>query len=121
MLATIDRPSFPPVDDALASLQQIDWAALGDRLIDGALLVAAIVHTLTTRLWAQRGRLAPMLRRLADALTALAARLPEPLTAVSPRAALVAALADAGQDPAALAKASRPALVARARRLDLIK
>ena len=114
------RPSFPPVDDALVSLQRIDWPALADRTIGALLLVVAVAHALTARLWAARGRLAPMLRWLADALASVAARLPEPLSAASPRAALVAALADAGQDPAALAKASRSALLARARRAGLI-
>lgn len=114
------RPSFPPIDDAIALVARIDWPALARRFSAAALVVVAVFHALAIRLWANRGRLAPMLRRLADALAALAARLPEPLTAASPRAALVAALADAGQDPAALAKASRPALLARARRLALI-
>lgn len=120
MLATINRPSFPPIDDAAAFISRVDWAAIAQRCLAAALVVAAVVHALALRLWAHRGRLAPMLRRLAAALTALADRLPEPLTAASPRAALVAALADAGQDPAALAKASRPALITKARRLALI-
>lgn len=114
------RPAFPPVDDALASLQRIDWAAVADRTIGALLLVAAVAHALTARLWTARGRLAPMLRWLADALASVAARLPEPLSAASPRPALMAALADAGQDPVALAKASRSALLARARRAGLI-
>jgi len=114
------RPAFPPVDDALAFLRGIDWPAVADRCLAALLLVVAVAHALAARLWAARGRLAPIIRRLADALAALAARLPEPLSAASPRAALIAALAAAGQSPAALAKASRPALVARARRLALI-
>lgn len=120
MLATMPRPSFPPIDDALALVARVDWSALARRCSAAALVVVAVIHALAARLWANRGRLAPMLRRLSDALAALAARLPEPLTAASPRAALVAALADAGQDSAALAKASRSALLARARRLALI-
>ena len=114
------RPAFPPVDDALTLLRRIDWPAVADRCLAALLLVAAVAHALTARLWAERGRLAPMLRRLADAVAALAARLPEPLSAASPRAALVAALAANGQPAAALAKASRAALLARARRLALI-
>jgi hypothetical protein len=114
------RPAFPPVSDVVAMLQRIDWPAVADRCLAALLLVAAVAHALTARAWAERGRLAPMLRRLADALAALAARLPEPLSAASPRPALVAALAATGQDPAALAKASRAALLARARRLALI-
>lgn len=114
------RPAFPPADDALALLQRVDWRAVADHCLAALLLVAAVAHALTARAWAARGRLAPMLRRLADALAALAARLPEPLSAASPRPALIAALAAAGQDPAALAKAGRPALLARARRLALI-
>lgn len=114
------RPAFPPVSDALASLQRVDWPALADRTIGALLLVAAVAHALTARLWAARGRLAPMLRWLADALAAVAARLPEPLSAASPRAALIAALTAAGQPAATLAKASRPALLARARRAGLI-
>jgi hypothetical protein len=114
------RPAFPPVNDALALLRRIDWPAVADRCLAALLLVAAVVHALTARLWAERGRLAPMIRSLAVALAALADRLPEPLSAASPRPALIAALTAAGQDPAALAKAGRPALLARARRLSLI-
>ena len=114
------RPAFPPIDDALASLQRVNWQAVADRTMAALLLVAAVAHAGAVRLWAHRGRLAPMLRRLADALAAVAARLPEPLSAASPRAALIAALAAAGQPTATLAKASRPALLARARRLALI-
>lgn len=120
MLATIRRPSFPPIDDAATLISRIDWQALAQRCLTAALVVAAVLHAVAVRLWAERGRLAPMLRRLAEALTALAARLPEPLTAASPRSALVAALTNAGQDPATLTKANRSALVARARRLALI-
>lgn len=114
------RPAFPPVDDALALLQRTDWPAVADHCLAALLLVAAVAHALTARLWAERGRLAPMIRRLAAALAALSDRLPEPLSAASPRAALVAALAANGQPAAALAKASRAALLARARRLALI-
>lgn len=119
-LSIDSRPAFPPVDDALAFLQGTDWPALADRALAALLLVVAVAHALAARLWSARGRLAPIIRRLADGLAALAARLPEPLSAASPRPALIAALAAAGQPPAALAKASRPALVARARRLALI-
>lgn len=114
------RPAFPPIDDVLASLQRIDWAAVADRTIGALLLVAAVAHVLTARLWAASGRLAPMLRWLADTLASVAARLPEPLSAASPRAALIDALAAAGQPAATLAKASRSALLARARRAGLI-
>lgn len=120
MFATVNRPSFPPIDDAAALVSRIDWAAIAQKGLAVALVVAAVFHAIALRLWAHRGHLAPMLRRLVAALTVLADRLPEPLTAASPRAALVAALADAGQDPAALAKSSRPALVTKARRLALI-
>jgi hypothetical protein len=121
MTATFyQAPAFPPVSDALRYVGRIDWPALADRSLAALLLVAAIAHALTARLWAERGRLAPMIRRLAAALAALADRLPEPLSAASPRPALIAALTAAGQNPAALAKAGRPALLARARRLALI-
>lgn len=114
------RPAFPPIDDALASIQRIDWPAVADRITSALLLVAAVAHALTARLWAARGRLAPVLRRMADALASVAARLPEPLSTASPRAALIAALTATGQPAAALAKTSRPALLARARRAGLI-
>jgi hypothetical protein len=114
------QPAFPPISDALRYVGRINWPALADRCLAALLLVAAVAHALAIRLWAERGRLAPMNRCLATTLAALADRLPEPLSAASPRPALIAALTAAGQDPAALAKAGRPALLARARRLSLI-
>lgn len=121
MIASFYRqPAFPPISDALRYVGRFDWPALADRCLTALLLVAAVAHALAIRLWAERGRLAPMIRRLATALAALADQLPEPLNAASPRPALIAALTAAGQDPAALAKAGRPALLARARRLSLI-
>jgi len=114
------EPAFPPISDALRYVGRINWPSLAARCLAALLLVAAVVHALTARLWAERGRLAPMIRSLAVALAALADRLPEPLSAASPRPALIAALTAAGQDPAALAKTGRPALLARARRLSLI-
>lgn len=114
------RSTFPPVDDALTALQRIDWAALGDRCLSALMMTAAVIHALTVRLWAARGRLAPAARYLSAALAALADRLPEPLNSASPRAALIDALISADQPAAPLAKASRAALVARARRLALI-
>jgi len=118
--APYQPPAFPPVSDALRYVGRINWPAVADRSVAALLLVAAIIHALTARLWAERGRLAPAIRRMATALAALADQLPEPLSAASPRPALIAALTAAGQDPAALAKAGRPALLARARRLALI-
>ena len=121
MFSASPSPSFPPIDDIAALARRIDWAAAADRAITGLMIVAAVVQILTARLWAERGRLAPLLRRFAAALIALTDRLPEPLTADAPRAALLAALIAAGHDSPALAKANRLALVARARRAGLIR
>lgn len=113
-------PSFPPVDGLLSFLSRIDWRRLADRCLTAALFVAAVVHVLAVRLWANRGRLAPILRRLARFLETVASALPEPLSSDSPRPALIAALISAGDDAASIAKANRAVLVKRASRLGLL-
>ena len=113
-------PSFPPIDALLSVLPRIDWRRLADRCLTAVLFVAAIVHVLAVRLWANRGRLAPILRRLARFLETVASTLPEPLSADSPRPALIAALISAGDDAASIAKANRSVLVKRAIRLGLL-
>jgi len=114
------RPSFPPMNDALAALARVDWRNVAQQCLTVAMLAAAACHAITTRAWANRGRLAPIMRNAAAALNALAARLPEPLSAASPRPALIAALIDSGCNAATVRKANRPALVSRARAAGLI-
>jgi hypothetical protein len=114
------RPSFPPVDDALASIASIDWRNVAQQCLTVAMVAVAACHAISARAWANRGRLAPILRNAAAALDALASRLPEPLSAASPRPALIAALIASGCNAATVRKASRPALVNRARSTGLI-
>jgi hypothetical protein len=114
------RPAFPPVDDALAALARIDWRNVAQQCLTVALVAAAACHAISARAWANRGRLAPMLRNAAAALDALAARLPEPLSAQSPRPALIAALIDSGCNAAMVRKANRQTLISRARKAGLI-
>jgi hypothetical protein len=114
------RPAFPPVDDALRALAAVDWRNVAQQGLTVAMVAIAACHAITTRAWAHRGHLAPMLRNAADALAALADRLPEPLSAASPRSALIAALIASGCNAATVRKANRPALVTRARNAGLI-
>ena len=113
-------PSFPPIDGLLSVLSRIDWRRLADRGITAGLFLVAVVHVLAVRLWANRGRLAPILRRLARFLETVASALPEPLSVDSPRPALIAALISAGDDAASIAKANRAVLAKRASRLGLL-
>lgn len=113
-------PSFPPADALISAVSRIDWHRLGERCLMAVLFVAALAHAIALRLWQNRGRLAPMLRRIARFLETMANGLPEPLSSDSPRPALIAALIAAGEDAAAISKANRAALAKRASRLGLL-
>lgn len=104
----------------MEALSLIQWKDFFQRCAEFSLLIVAIFHALIVRLWANRGRLAPTLRKMAKILNSLASSLPEPLSAESPRSALIAALIDAGQSPATLSKANQTTLISKARRLSLI-
>ena len=114
------HPAFPPIDDALRALAAVDWRNVAQQGLTVAMVAIAACHAITTRAWAHRGHLAPILRNAAAALAALADSLPEPLSAASPRSALIAALIASGCNAATLRKASRPALITRARNAGLI-
>lgn len=106
-------PSFPPVDALISAIQGADWAAIMRRAITAAMIAAAICQTLTVRLWHHRGHLAPMLRKAAALLAAAADRLPEPLSASSPRAVLIAAMIANGAPQRSVSRLATPALVRR--------
>lgn len=114
-------PAFPPLSDAAEAIASLPWKRIGAAILSAILFSVAFLHVVIVRLWRNRGRLAPILRRIAAALSALADRLPEPLSAASPRPVLLSALMDAGHDAASLTKASRAALVNRARRAGLFQ
>ena len=119
-LAAQRSPAFPPIDEPLAKLAALPWQRIASVLFTAFLFTVATVHAVARRLWLNRGRLAPLLRSLAAALEASAAALPEPLSEHSPRAALIAAITAAEPVPSSsLPKASRSALIRRARRLSL--
>jgi len=121
MLAPAPRfPSFPPLSDAAERIASLPWEAIASASLEALLFSLALCHALASRLWQQRGRLAPLLRSLASALERLASSLPEPLSSSSPRALLIEALTEAGEASSSLAKASRSALVKRASRLGLL-
>lgn len=113
-------PSFPPLSDAIEALSSLPWETIASRSLEALLFSLALCHALASRLWQQRGRLAPFLRSVAALLERLAASLPEPLSEASPRALLIEALAQAGESSSSLAKASRSALLKRASRLGLL-
>ena len=118
--SSLRSPSFPPLSDAVEALSSLPWEAIGSRALSALLFSLALCHALASRLWQQRGRVAPLLRSLASALDGLASSLPEPLSSSSPRAQLIYALIDAGEPASSLVKASRPALVKRASRLGIL-
>ena len=117
--SSLRSPSFPPLSDTAEALSSLPWEAIGSRALSALLFSLALCHALASRLWQQRGHVAPLLRSLASALDGLASSLPEPLSSSSPRAQLIYALIDAGEPASSLMKASRPALVKRASRLGL--
>ena len=117
--SSLRSPSFPPLSDAVEALSSLPWEAIGSRALSALLFSLALCHALASRLWQQRGHVAPFLRSLASALDGLASSLPEPLSSSSPRAQLIYALIDAGESASSLMKASRSALVKRASRLGL--
>lgn len=106
--------SFPPVDALISAAQSADWSAIMRRTIAAVMIAAAVCQALVSRAWQHRGRMAPMLRKLAAALAALADRLPEPLSASSPRPALIAALVANGQQRNTVAKLNSAALARKA-------
>ena len=118
--SSLRSPSFPPLSDTAEALSSLPWEAIGSRALSALLFSLALCHALASRLWQQRGRVAPLLRSLASALDGLASSLPEPLSSSSPRAQLIYALIDAGEPASSLMKASRPALVKRASRLGIL-
>lgn len=107
-------PSFPPADALISAIARADWGAIMRRTITAAMIAAAICQTMATRAWQHRGRLAPILRKAAALLIAAADRLPEPLSASSPRGALIAAMVANGANRATLSKMGTPALVRKA-------
>jgi hypothetical protein len=113
-------PSFPPLSDTLEALASLPWRQIGEAALSGLLFSLALCHALASRLWQERGRLAPFLRSLASLLERFASSLPEPLSEASPRALLIEALSQAGESSSSLAKASRSALLKRASRLGLL-
>jgi hypothetical protein len=66
-------PSFPPVD----FIGSLPWRKIGQVLLTAVLVIAAVCHALTFRLWAQRGRIRPLLVAVARFLLTLAGRLPD--------------------------------------------
>jgi len=121
MLApSLRSPSFPPLEEPLAALSSLPWERIASEALEALLFSLALCHALASRLWQERGRLAPLLRSVAALLERLAASLPEPLSEASPRALLIEALSQAGESPYSLAKASRSALLKRASRLGLL-
>lgn len=104
-------PSFPPADSLLSFLRSVSWEDLAHRFGEALLFSFALAHTLSLRLWQNRGRLSPLLRSLASWLSALASALPEPLSASAPRSLLVSALLSHGEPEASLKKASRASLL----------
>jgi hypothetical protein len=66
-------PSFPPVD-FIASLP---WRKIGQALLTAVLVITAVCHALALRLWAQRGRIRPLLVAMAQALLSAAESLPD--------------------------------------------
>jgi hypothetical protein len=114
LLTTLRSPSFPPLSDAAEALASLPWEKIGSRILSALLLTVAVCHAVGSRVWQQRGRLAPTLRSLASVLNTLASSLPEPLSALSPRALLIDALIDAGEPSSSLTKSSRSVLVRKA-------
>ena len=121
MLApSLRSPSFPPLSDLIEALSSLPWEAIASRALEALLFSMALCHALASRLWQERGRLAPLLRSVASWLERLAASLPGPLSSASPRVLLIEALTQAGESSSSLAKASRSALLKRASRLGLL-
>ena len=104
----------------MEALSSLPWEAIGSRALSALLFSLALCHALASRLWQQRGRVAPLLRSLASALERIASSLPEPLSSSSPRILLIEALTEAGESSSSLLKASRSALLKRASRLGLL-
>lgn len=118
-MQSVVAPSFPPVDAAVAALMAVNWRAVGRRVFAAVLTAAAIAHALSMRAWHHRGRLAPMLRKMAIVCASLADRLPEPLSASSPRHLLIAALVANGADQRAVSRKNTAALITAARSAGL--
>ena len=59
------HPSFPPVDDALATIRRIDWQALASHAFTVTITIVAILHVLSVR---SQPHLASLLRSLAAKL-----------------------------------------------------
>jgi hypothetical protein len=58
-------PSFPPVDDALATIRRIDWQALASHAFTATITIVAILHVFCIRI---QPHLASLLRSLAAKL-----------------------------------------------------
>lgn len=113
-------PAFPPVSDVVARLRSLPWGRIGSFLLTAVLTVAAFVYVTASLAWQNRGRLAPILRRLAAWLQTLADSLPaEPLTAESPRALFISRLETMGENVKTLRKLSTVRLVSLAQRRGL--
>jgi hypothetical protein len=66
-------PSFPPVD----FIGSLPWRKIGQALLTAVLVIAAVCHALALLLWAQRGRIRPLLVAMAQALLKAAESLPD--------------------------------------------
>ena len=69
------HPSFPPVDDALATIRRIDWQALASHAFTVTITIVAILHVLCIRI---QPHLASLLRSLAAKLDSTPPIAPSP-------------------------------------------